>query len=484
LKDRQVNINIKINSIYRDSIAEITFSSFYNFKVQIFSSVDILEINNGSKTKNYLIPEKDDKMYKLSLMVRGLIEEKILFVSSKFRVYYGTQLYPFISSKLRLKFKLYDSFINTIYVDIPNNYRIIWNKAFAKCNNNDFIMKYSEEKERIVYYFICNKFKSLKNERENLNCEINAILRLSGIELAKIIDFPIYYYILVLFLTALAALSTKINALLAIIGGAWLFILRYWSKINIPRFQTVGTYIYIVAGITIFIWGIFWKLFNYAAFLLLFIYIPLILYLMFEIRKFKLNGSFSKKTEKLIGKIIKKNKDIKKKYNVKKVKMETCLCFLGGIILLGIGYKYICIDKKEKEKLENKHKNLEKFKLEREINDLDVEINLQKILIKKKVKEFFGKDIDDIEIKEVYEILKDNIKPCEIDEALKNIENLKCMDLYKNDLEDIKEILDFIKENQKVENVLKEIEKLEKMKNEKKALENKKNLLEIFNHRK
>jgi len=156
-----------------------------------------------------------------------------------------------------------------------------------------------------------------------------------------------------------------------------------------------------------------------------------------------------------------------------------CLCFLF-LLFLGILVWIVknIIDSKEKEKLENKHKSLEKLKLERESNDLDVEINLQKILIKKKVKEFFGEDIDDIEIKKVYEILKDNIKPCKIDEALKNIENLKCMDLYKNDLEDIKESLNFIKENQKVENILKEIEKLEKMKNEKEALEDRKNLLE------
>jgi len=118
----------------------------------------------------------------------------------------------------------------------------------------------------------------------------------------------------------------------------------------------------------------------------------------------------------------------------------SCILKVIGVILVGLGIKYFFIDIEKKEKLETKHKKLEKFKLEREIKDLDIEIKLQKILINKKIKESVGEDINDLKIDYVYNKLK---------------------------------------ENQKLKNILKEIEKLEKMKNEKSYLENKKKIFEI-----
>lgn len=160
--------------------------------------------------------------------------------------------------------------------------------------------------------------------------------------------------------------------------------------------------------------------------------------------------------------------------------MKNCCLYLLILIVVGI-ILLICKQIFEFVKeilLKCKHKRLEKLKLEREIKDLKAEIDLQEILIKKKIKEFFNEeDINELEIKEIYEKLKDKIIPCEVDEALEKLENLKCDDLCKDKLKSVKDNLNFIKENQKIETILKGIEKLEKNKNEKKFLKEKKNAL-------
>jgi len=301
--NKGVNVYIKLNSIYRDSLVEITFTSFSNFKVLLENYLDILEVNDGNYKEKYFFSEKIDKKYKLSFIARGLISEKELSINPI--EYYGTQLYPFISSKLEFNFKLFNSYINTIIVDISNNYRTIWNKTSVKVNEKEFKMMHSEENERILYYFL-NQDKDI--QKNLLDCKINAFLRLSGTELSKIIDFPIWYWILVLFFTTLAALSAKLNTLLAIIGGSWIFILRHWTRINLPRFHTLITYIYISSTVAIFIWGIFWKIFNYWALVLVLIYGYIIVNLLSEIKKFKFEGCFSNITEKIILRIMKKYK--------------------------------------------------------------------------------------------------------------------------------------------------------------------------------
>lgn len=301
--NKGINVYIKLNSIYRDSLVEISFTSFSNFKIFLENNLDIVKINEGSYKEKCFFSEKIDKKYKLSFMVRGLISEKELSVNPI--EYYGTQLYPFISSKLEFNFKLFDSYINTVIIDISKNYRIIWNKAYVKVNNIEFTMRHSEENERILYYFL--KKEDISIRKNSVDCKIKFFLRLSGAELAKIIDFPIWYWLLVLFFTSLAALSAKLNTLLTIIGGSWLFILRHWTKINLPRFHTLITYIYILSAVAIFIWGIFWKIFYYWALILVPIYVYIIINLFSEVKKFKFEGYFSMITEKIILKIMKKN---------------------------------------------------------------------------------------------------------------------------------------------------------------------------------
>ena len=155
--------------------------------------------------------------------------------------------------------------------------------------------------------------------------------------------------------------------------------------------------------------------------------------------------------------------------------MQNCCLYILSLIFLIILVWILknIIDNKNKKKLENKHRILEKLKLEREIKDLEIEIGLQEVLIIKKINEFFDKNVEELEIKKMYEELKNKIEVCNIDKALEKLKNLRCFSV-KDELENIKNDLNFIKENLKIENILKEIEKLEKSKNEKNFLENKK----------
>ncbi len=220
-------------------------------------------------------------------MVRSPVEN---FTASQ----YGMRYYPFVSSFLKINVQAKDQPLSRVVIDLPEEFRAIWyganvlspKKARAVLNHS-----YGEKRSKFFFYWNepCDKVGTT---------ELSIPFRLGSTSLLKIVQFPMYYWLLSLFVIAAASFTDKISIFLASIAGTWIFMLRYWNSSNLPQENTVLTRGYIIAGGFAPIWGLSWKSFGWISILWLVPLWCIVGYVQSLVKQFKYTGLLPEALEK------------------------------------------------------------------------------------------------------------------------------------------------------------------------------------------
>ena len=284
-----ISLLIKADSIYQDSIVEISATATKQFKIAFQGK--ILNIIFGTltdKQNSEVVAIEKDGIYIVSLQIAGWFSEREVYKTDETGPHtkYGMRFFPFISSFLLGEFNTSNLSINSVILDLPDEFRLIWYGAeILNPNNVKGELKHSKGKDRSKYYFLWN---GVNDQAGRYKFKIP--VRIGGTELLRLTYFPAYYYILALCAVTLSAFADKISILIAAIAGTWTFMLRHWGRSNLPQRNTLLTHLYVIAGIYIFIWGFAWKRFHFWA---SFLIIPTVIFLMLffrSLRKFNLEG--------------------------------------------------------------------------------------------------------------------------------------------------------------------------------------------------
>lgn len=256
-----VSVYITADSVYLDSLATITLSSSTQFEVSVSNS--IIDIPKGilSNTTKRIKSIESDSRQVVEIIVTGIFQERQ--VSDRFKTNlmnaYGMRFYPFISSLVKSEVLVSNQPINIVLIDLPDSYRILWSEAnVMDGSSSKAFIKHAFGTDRSTYIF---RWNERLDESKVVN--LNVAVRLGGKALLRITNFPFIYWLLSLFIIAIASTSDKTSILLASIGAAWIFMLRQWNLSNAPQENTLLTHAYLVHGAFIPIWAGSWYFYSY-----------------------------------------------------------------------------------------------------------------------------------------------------------------------------------------------------------------------------
>ncbi len=264
-KCSKIYLQIKADSIYAHSLVIIHLSSDMPFSFQIKG--EIISLVKGKIDGLDIRSIKEENTYVAYAEVLGLLNERPIFpgIVGGPQNSYGMRYYPFVSSCLNLEVHTFTAQIESVVIDLPDAYRIIWDEVEIEgVENSSSLLKHAYGPERSKYLISLNP----SNHHKQI-LKILIPMRLGGARLLKLAHFPIYYWILSLLATSLAALQDDILILVAAIGAVWTFFLQQWSNSDLPQRNTLLTHLYLLSGASILAWGVFWKLLNLYAFVLL-----------------------------------------------------------------------------------------------------------------------------------------------------------------------------------------------------------------------
>lgn len=256
-----VLVSISADSIYLDSLASITMSSSKSFEVEV--SNDIVSVVKGvsPEATNTIKSIESDNRQVVEVVVTQIFKERRVSYNHKNTLMnaYGMRFYPFVSSVLMSEIKISNQPIDIMLIDLPDSYRILWDKATVLGDGSSTAyLKHAFGIERSTYILRWNE-----GDKESSSINLEVAVRLGGKALLRITNFPFMYWLLSLFIVAIASTSDKTSILLASVGASWIFMLRQWNLSNVPQENTLLTHAYLIHGIFIPIWAATWHFYSY-----------------------------------------------------------------------------------------------------------------------------------------------------------------------------------------------------------------------------
>lgn len=264
--ENNVNLEIKATSIYLHTISILTFKSDSAFRVKLsYESISIEKgVEISRKSGRFVVIESQQDNHKQCVMVSviGLIDERIVIKDDKYKSilgnHYGMRFYPFISSVLNGL--IYCTIkIENVSIVLPDNYRFIFANTFLWQNGNLSELRQSYGDKESIYLFTWDKISPLQTQGQSFcyKLDFNLPVRLNGKSLLRLVIFPVLYWIIALIGITILSISND-NKFLVIgsIATAWLFMLQRWDKSSLPQQNTLLTWLYLLYGAIIAIWGI------------------------------------------------------------------------------------------------------------------------------------------------------------------------------------------------------------------------------------
>lgn len=264
--ENNVNLEIRATSIYLHSISTLTFMSNSTFQVKLTNESISIEkgVEISRKPGRFVVIEsqQDDHKYCVKVSVIGLINERQVIKNDKYKSilgnHYGMRFYPFISSVLNGLIHCTIK-IENVCIVLPDNYRLIFSKAFIRQNGTPSELRQSYGDKESIYLFTWDKNSPSQTQTQSFfyKLEPNLPLRLNGKSLFRLVEFPVFYWIIALIGITIVSISND-NKFLVIgsIATAWLFMLQRWDKSSLPQQNTLLTWLYSLYGALIAIWGI------------------------------------------------------------------------------------------------------------------------------------------------------------------------------------------------------------------------------------
>ena len=250
-----ITVYISSDSIYEHSSIELTLISELAFSVKISGRMIVLK-SGKANLENTIQATHNNGVFVVKAELLGWFKERTVKDGQGAgpENKYGMRFYPFVSSYLSGTITIHKSKINSIIVDLPDDFRIIWYGARVVSPNDEIAeLDHAYGPERSKYLFWWPSV-----QESNGDYKIQVPVRLGGSKMLKLAEFPVFYWLLALMGVAIAAAQNKPSILIAAIVGVWTFMLRQWGNSNLPQRTTILTHGYIFAGVTVLLWGIVW----------------------------------------------------------------------------------------------------------------------------------------------------------------------------------------------------------------------------------
>jgi hypothetical protein len=168
------------------------------------------------------------------------------------RVEYGVRFYPFVSSVIRVAFKLRKNHIRAVHFRNGPDVRLLWSQAF-------FVGENGRELPRQVSHSHSGWQESLgwlDVDARPTGLVFQVPVRASGRALSKTILRPMFTWVASLVGITLAAQLATTEVVIASVIGTWSFLLREWSDSARSHQVNLLTAILIFHALSAAVWGV------------------------------------------------------------------------------------------------------------------------------------------------------------------------------------------------------------------------------------
>ena len=269
-----VSLYIAAESIYRHSTVRITIQGEQPFEVRLPGQVLTLEAGkrNSASPGWVCSTDKDAKHRVIAELLECMSEKKIRKASGTGPdSSYGMRYYPFVSAILQGDIEIRNGHISSIIVELPDTFRLIWYGArVVGADGHVAKLDHSYGPARSKYLFTWDA------ETIQKQIKLAIPIRHSGNRMLELVSFPLYYFLLALAAVGLSSIAEKPGIVMGAVVAAWGFMLKKWSTSNLPQRNTILTLVYLIAGGTVFLWGLAWVLFQSWAILGLIVILPFV----------------------------------------------------------------------------------------------------------------------------------------------------------------------------------------------------------------
>ncbi len=251
-----MQLSLSADSIYHGSICRLIASAHHQFNLS--TNARTLAHGKGTPSDDGISSVEDKGKHQVEINLVGTMKErKTGCGDSGSASQYGMSYFPFISSHFSLDITV-SAGLSDVILEIPANFRIIWNSATATAPSGERASLSTSYGEKISTYIY--SWPIIQSEG---TYTINFDVRTGGPGLLRAAYFPIYYYLIALVAVAAAGTAEHTNILLGAIAAAWVFFLRHINACDIPRRNVLLFYATFLLGAFLLIWGVTWKLNRY-----------------------------------------------------------------------------------------------------------------------------------------------------------------------------------------------------------------------------
>lgn len=251
-----MQLTIAADSIYQGSICRLNASSHEQFNLD--TNTRIITCAKGMPSAEGVSSIDDKGRHSVEICLVGAIIGRATGTGDTEEASkYGMRHFPFISSHFLLDVSV-SSGLADVILEIPANYRIIWNSTEVLSPTGIKANKSTSYAEKISTYVF-----SWQDTQPEGTYIIKFDVRTGGPGLLKAAYFPIYYYIIALIAVAAAGTADHVNILIAAIAGAWVFLLRHLNMCDLPQRNVFLFYTTVLFGVFLFVWGATWKMNRY-----------------------------------------------------------------------------------------------------------------------------------------------------------------------------------------------------------------------------
>lgn len=251
-----MQLSISADSIYQGSICRLIASSHEQFNVS--PRARILAYAKGTPFSTGIGSAEDKGKHSVELSVVGaLTETSTGYGTSGSASQYGMSYFPFVSSHFFLEVSV-TSELSDIVVEVPSNFRIIWQSARAISPTGEIASLGTSYGEKVSTYIF-----SWKGPQPKGCFLVEFDIRVGGPSLLKAAYFPVYYYVIALVAVAAAGTAEYTNVFLGALAAAWVFLLRHVNSCDIPRRNVFLFHSSVLLGLFLLLWGCTWRLSRY-----------------------------------------------------------------------------------------------------------------------------------------------------------------------------------------------------------------------------
>lgn len=230
-----VDAEVSLASIYRPTPLLLRARAESEFRLTVGDAVPI-DLPHGRILPDGMIESTPkDSAHLIEALLLHAIEERQVgsdsTLKSPFR--YGMRYFPFISSRLRVKLRFHQVSVRTLMIRVNHPYRTI--PAQSKINGASVAIS-PDRRSPLTDVYDDNSMGLVWFPQEQCQvCELDIALKLAGAAFARLVRFPLMYWLVALVAIAGAGLLSKPGITFASLIAALTVFLGLWMQGDRPQ---------------------------------------------------------------------------------------------------------------------------------------------------------------------------------------------------------------------------------------------------------